>query len=1027
MRKVLLQMLLVTSFVASTIPTQAALEGTLPSLNNAIGGSVNSASYGLNVNVNGGQGAVGQFDWNSFSVGSDKKVNFGFSNYSQTALNRVIGNNPSQIYGQLTQSSLNASKDYGSTGKVILINPNGIMFGAGSEVNLNSFTASTFDAKNAKNIKDLTNAELAAYQNNLKNYFGNGININFAGTADKIGALIKADNAKLNIDKTLVMMGKDVEISNGSQVKTSLDYNYGNPKNQSFSNVKISAGNGGQLKYQVNGYVMNEDFTANEALSGVESNIVIGSDKATDGTTITSGNIFIKNRGKTYDKTAEGGTRGSNIAIKNAYLLGDKLINNAYGNIDIVSNNYVDVKNSYIKTYNTYEEGNKDKANTYNQEGGNIFINAGGGIDLQDSTLQTAYSLSNNDAGNIYLLSDYGNVNVNKTNLFSRGNVTIDAKLNSNVTNSLVVADNTQTSYAKNINIKGGNEVNVGNTLLDASGNVNLTSDKNINIYKNDASANGVRSIIYAGNKIKIDGANTKIADTALSYKNLALYDTKENNVTVKGASTFEDRTNKDLTLNVKGNLTLDNATLKKAVVTEKSKDTSVGSASNQTKITLNATKDVTVKNSSNVQSGSDININSEKGAFSLFKSNLKAGNDVNVNTYKSFLANGTNMDTASAINAKNINITTTASDSNIAVTQGTYDKMSYTGKLNLNAKNNVSLTSSNGIKVNNVNATANNGKISVVATKGDINLANTTLKSKSNTIAATEGAVKTTALNLVKNTTNAEDTVTKVSAAKDVTGDIITNNTKLYIDAKGNVNLGLKGAKNKNAGVEVKGANVTLDATDGTLAISRIIANRLNLDAQDKFIAAKTTLTDSEKAGLDQPAIGTNPETQVGDATGRAYIEVKEIGGFNLDNTAFSIDENGNYVGFYTASYVPTSYTDAGTGEAVDAYAKHFINLQGETADQPFLLVYTKKDGSNTGDQPPVVGPDYTDNNTGITENNEANIIRIPTPNQIYGLPEPIANTLTSATNSLVAAAAGISFGEDSETANEYIQVIEK
>ena len=79
MRKVLLQMLLVTSFVASTIPTQAALEGTLPSLNNAIGGSVNSASYGLNVNVNGGQGAVGQFDWNSFSVGSDKKVNFGFS------------------------------------------------------------------------------------------------------------------------------------------------------------------------------------------------------------------------------------------------------------------------------------------------------------------------------------------------------------------------------------------------------------------------------------------------------------------------------------------------------------------------------------------------------------------------------------------------------------------------------------------------------------------------------------------------------------------------------------------------------------------------------------------------------------------------------------------------------------------------------------------------------------------------------------------------------------------------------------
>lgn len=1026
MKKVLLQMLLVTSFVASTVPCQAALDGVVPNLNNAIGGSVNSTSYGLDVNVNGGSGAVGQFDWNSFNVGSDKRVNFGFSNYSQTALNRVIGNDMSQIYGQLTQSSLSATKDFASTGKVILFNPNGIMFGDGANVNLNSFTATTFDPANAKNIKDLSAAELATYQSNLKNNFGDGININFSGTASKIGALIKADNAKLNIDKTLILMGKDVEIANGSEITTSLDYNYGSPKNQSFSNVKISAGNGGEVKYQLNGYVMNEDFSANQGLTGVDNNIVIGSDNATDGTTIRSGNIFIKNRGITYDKSDKGGTTGSNIEIKNSYLLADKLINHAYGNIDVVSNNYLDIKNAQIKTYNTYEAGKKDTVNTYNNEGGNIFLNGGAGVDVQNSTLQTAYSLSDNKAGNIYMLSDYGNVNVNNSNVFARGNVDLSAKLNANVTNSLVIADNPQTTFDKNITLTGLNEVNVGNSLLDASGNISLLSDKNINIYKNDAVANGIRSIIYAGKGLNIIGADTKIADTNLSYNKLALYDTKENNVTVAGATTFEDRKNADLTVDVNGKLTLDKATVKKAVVVENSKNTSVGAASNQSKITLNATKGVDVKNSSNVESESDINVNSTKGGFSLLNSIFKAKNDVNVDVNNSFLANGTNMNTASSIDAKNINVKTNGVASEIAVNQEVYNKMAYTGKLYLQADGDIDLSDAGDVKLENVNATSDNGQITIANITGDIELNDVSLKSKTNDITSVAGYIKTSGLTLNKGTAKAEDTKTTISARQDITGGINTNGTKVYISALGDkIDVNLTGANNANAGVEVLGKNVTLNATDDKLSISRIIANRLNLDENDKFIAAKTTLTASETAGLDQPAQGTNPATPVGDATGRAYIEVKEFGGFNLDKTTFSIDENGNYVGFYTASYVPTTYTDAVTGDAVDAYAKHFINLQGETADQPFLLVYTKVDGSQAGG-PPVVGPDYTYNEVGVTENNETNIIRIPTPNQIYGLPEPIANTLASATNSLVAAAAGISFGEEDENANEYIQIIE-
>ena len=143
--------------------------GTLPDLNNSINGSVSTSGNRMDVVVNGGAGAIGQFDWNSFNVGANGHVNFGFTNNSQTSLNRVLASGGlSQIYGKLTNSCAGADcSSYMGTGKVILINPNGIMFGNGSEVNLNSFTATTFDLKGAKNIKDMTPEELAAYKNQI--------------------------------------------------------------------------------------------------------------------------------------------------------------------------------------------------------------------------------------------------------------------------------------------------------------------------------------------------------------------------------------------------------------------------------------------------------------------------------------------------------------------------------------------------------------------------------------------------------------------------------------------------------------------------------------------------------------------------------------------------------------------------------------------------------------------------------------------------------------------------------------------
>ena len=72
--------------------------------------------------------------WRSFGVAADETVQFKQPSASAIALNRVIGNDPSQIFGRLT-----------ANGRVYLINPNGILFGSGAQVNVGGLVASTLD------------------------------------------------------------------------------------------------------------------------------------------------------------------------------------------------------------------------------------------------------------------------------------------------------------------------------------------------------------------------------------------------------------------------------------------------------------------------------------------------------------------------------------------------------------------------------------------------------------------------------------------------------------------------------------------------------------------------------------------------------------------------------------------------------------------------------------------------------------------------------------------------------------------
>ncbi|PUE10298.1 autotransporter-associated beta strand repeat-containing protein [Limnohabitans sp. T6-20] len=77
-------------------------------------------------------------NWQSFDIGAAAKVNVVQPNAQAVLLNRVVGQSPSQIFGQLQ-----------ANGHVILVNPNGVLFGKDGSVNAGSFTASTLGITDA--------------------------------------------------------------------------------------------------------------------------------------------------------------------------------------------------------------------------------------------------------------------------------------------------------------------------------------------------------------------------------------------------------------------------------------------------------------------------------------------------------------------------------------------------------------------------------------------------------------------------------------------------------------------------------------------------------------------------------------------------------------------------------------------------------------------------------------------------------------------------------------------------------------
>ena len=151
-------------------------------------------------------------NWQGFDIGAGASVNVLQPSSTSVLLNRVVGNNPSQIFGSLT-----------ANGHVILVNPNGIVFGADGSVTASAFTASTLGISDA----DFMAGNYRFVANGLAGSILNQGSINVTSSYVALLGANVTNDGKITTNQGNVYMGAaqaiTVPVSNSGRIKMELD------------------------------------------------------------------------------------------------------------------------------------------------------------------------------------------------------------------------------------------------------------------------------------------------------------------------------------------------------------------------------------------------------------------------------------------------------------------------------------------------------------------------------------------------------------------------------------------------------------------------------------------------------------------------------------------------------------------------------------------------------------------------------------------------------------------------------------
>ena len=242
-----------------------ALAANLPTGAQVISGGVNFDQSGANnlKVIQQTQSAI--VNWESFDIGANAFVDIVQPNIDSAMLSRVIGANPSEIFGTLN-----------ATGHLYLVNPNGIIFGKDSSVNVHALIASTLDIADSAflsgNISFNGNSEASVM--NLGSIKAKDFATLIGGKVDNSGSISVPGG-----DAALLAADAVLEVGEASGGKITLDLSgllQGAASNSGSLDVSSSTMNGGSATILGEQVSVSGSVDASGATGG--GSILIGGD-----------------------------------------------------------------------------------------------------------------------------------------------------------------------------------------------------------------------------------------------------------------------------------------------------------------------------------------------------------------------------------------------------------------------------------------------------------------------------------------------------------------------------------------------------------------------------------------------------------------------------------------------------------------------------------------------------------------------------------------------------------------------------
>lgn len=369
----------------------------LPTGGKVTSGSASIVSSGNTLTVNQKTNS-GSINWQTFNISSEQTVKFVQPNSSSLTINTILGNSASQIFGKLS-----------ANGQVWLLNPNGVLFGAGSIIDTHGLIASA-----------LTSVTTSPNQIELSGT-GKGSVVNngtISGTYIALAGNQVVNNGSLTGKAILLLGGTDVTLSGLTGGNVGFVVNKSTLNNLA-SNTGVISANGGYVALSAgakdsllasavnnSGVIEAENLTKDQSgqivlLSGMDNGTTTVSgvlnasapNGGSGGFIETSGNRVNVDTGTTVSTNSVSGQSGTWLIDPSSFYIGENRTGTPSSTLgDIL--NYEDISASTLENALASSNVIIDSSQGTHGNLGNVYVDSA-------ISVNTSHSLTLNAATNV--------------------------------------------------------------------------------------------------------------------------------------------------------------------------------------------------------------------------------------------------------------------------------------------------------------------------------------------------------------------------------------------------------------------------------------------------------------------------------------------------------------------------------------------------------------------------------------------------------------------------------------------------